>query len=129
MVRGRGSRRSGNDYITLYITTGFGRLRHLGADLPVDAAIRSFNRLDAWMDERYREILKSPQPEKYVPDSLDALYLYGRSFFLKDKPVAAPHKPAVEFFLARSRDHWLKVSDRQSQGHLAIAFSSRAPGS
>jgi uncharacterized protein YfaS (alpha-2-macroglobulin family) len=112
----------GNDYITLYITTGFGRLRHLGADLPVDAAIRSLNRLDTWMDERYREILKSPQPEKYVPDSLDALYLYGRSFFLKDKPVAAPHKTAVEFFLARSRDHWLKVADRQSQGHLAIAL-------
>lgn len=112
----------GNDYITLYITTGFGRLRHLGADFPVDAAIRSLNRLDAWMDERYREILKSPQPEKYVPDSLDALYLYGRSFFLKDKPVAPPFKPAVEFFLARSRDHWLKVADRQSQGHLAIAL-------
>jgi uncharacterized protein YfaS (alpha-2-macroglobulin family) len=112
----------GNDYITLYITTGFGRLRHLGADLPVDAAIRSLNRLDAWMDERYREILRSPQPEKYVPSSLDALYLYGRSFFLKDKPVAAPHKPAVDFFLARSRDHWLKVNDRQSQGHLAIAL-------
>jgi len=112
----------GNDYITLYITTGFGRLRHLGADLNVDAAIRSLNRLDAWMDERYREILRMPQPEKYVPSSLDALYLYGRSFFLKDKPVAAPHKPAVEFFLARSRDHWLKVNNRQSQGHLAIAI-------
>jgi len=112
----------GNDYITLYITTGFGRLRHLGADLSVDAAIRSLNRLDAWMDERYREILRSPSPEKYVPSSLDALYLYGRSFFLKDKPVAPPHKPAVEFFLARSRDHWLKVNDRQSQGHLAIAL-------
>jgi hypothetical protein len=112
----------GNDYITLYITTGFGRLRHLGADLKVDAAIRSLNRLDAWMDERYREILRMPQPEKYVPSSLDALYLYGRSFFLKDKPVAAPHKAAVEFFLARSRDHWLKVNNRQSQGHLAIAI-------
>jgi len=112
----------GNDYITLYITTGFGRLRHLGADLQVDAAIRSLNRLDTWMDERYREILRLPQPEKYIPSSLDALYLYGRSFFLKDKPVAAPHKEAVEFFLARSRDHWLKVADRQSQGHLAIAI-------
>jgi hypothetical protein len=112
----------GNDYITLYITTGFGRLRHLGADLKIDAAIRSLNRLDTWIDERYREILKSPEPEKYVPSPTDALYLYGRSFFLKDKPVAAPHKPAVEFFLARSRQHWLKVDNRQSQGHLTLAL-------
>jgi hypothetical protein len=112
----------GNDYITLYITTGFGRLRHLGADLPVDAAIRSLNRLDAWIDEHYREILRSPQPEKYVPNSLDALYLYGRSFFLKDQPVAAPHKEAVNFFLNQSRKFWLQLANRQSQGHLAIAI-------
>jgi len=31
----------GNDYITLYITTGFGRLRHLNVDVPVDSALRS----------------------------------------------------------------------------------------
>src|SRR6185369_3399345 len=36
----------GNDYITLYVTTGFGRLRHLGVDIKVDAAIRSLLRLD-----------------------------------------------------------------------------------
>jgi len=41
----------GNDYITLYITTGFGRLRHLGVDLNVAPAIRSLQRLDAWMTE------------------------------------------------------------------------------
>src|SRR5439155_3806840 len=90
----------GNDYITLYITTGFGRLRHLGVDLKVDVALRSFDRLDAWMDEHYREILKSPKPEDYVPSPTDALYLYGRSFFLKDKVIAVPHRKAVDFFLA-----------------------------
>src|SRR6185295_8116535 len=84
----------GNDYITLYITTGFGRLRHLGADLDVTAAIKSLNRLDTWMDEHYREILKMAEPEKYVPSATDALYLYGRSFFLKDRPVAKPHQDA-----------------------------------
>ncbi len=36
----------GNDYITLYITTGFGRLRHLGVDLSVAPAIKSLARLD-----------------------------------------------------------------------------------
>jgi hypothetical protein len=112
----------GNDYITLYITTGFGRMRHLGAELDVAPALRSLNRLDGWMTEHYERIQKWPEPEKYVPSATDALYLYGRSFFLKDTPVAAPHRKAVEFFLAQSRKHWLKVDNRQSQGHLALAL-------
>ena len=111
-----------NDYITLYIVTGFGRMRHLGADLKVDAAMRALHRIDTWAHERYLEIQKMPDPQKYVPSSIDAMYLYGRSFFLKDRAIAAPHKPAVEFFLAQSRKHWLKVNNRQSQGHLALAL-------
>jgi hypothetical protein len=113
----------GNDFITLYITTGFGRLRHLGAEsIDMAPAIKSLARLDAWMQEHYERIQKSPDPESYVPGSTDALYLYGRSFFLKDRPVAAPQKVALEFFLAQSRKFWLKVANRQSQGHLAIAL-------
>ena len=113
----------GNDYITLYITTGFGRLRHLGVDLDTKAAVKSLARLDRWMDEHYREILKWPDPEKYVPSSTDALYLYGRSFFLKDKAVAKQHTAAIAFFLKQSRKRWLDVGSRQSQGHLAIALN------
>src|SRR6185436_12910265 len=63
-----------------------------------------------------------PHPEEYVPSRTDALYLYGRSFFLKDQPIAKPHQDAVNFFLTQSRRHWLKVADRQSQGHLALAL-------
>ena len=74
-----------NDYITLYITTGFGRLRHLGVDIDVAPAIRSLQRLDAWMTEDYeRHPEDGSEPEKYVPSPTVALYLYGRSFFLKD---------------------------------------------
>jgi hypothetical protein len=112
----------GNDYITLYITTGFGRLRHLGADINVAPAIRSLQRLDAWMTEEYERIQKGPEPDKYVPSSTDALYLYGRSFFLKDLPVGAQHKKAIEFFLTQARKFWLKTNCRQTQGHLAIGL-------
>ncbi len=59
----------GNDYITLYITTGFGRLRHLGADIDVAPAIRSLRRLDAWMTDEYERIQKWPHPEEYVPSA------------------------------------------------------------
>jgi uncharacterized protein YfaS (alpha-2-macroglobulin family) len=112
----------GNDYITLYITTGFGRLRHLGVDINVQPAIRSLQRLDAWMNEHYQDILKNTHPEDYVPNSTDALYLYGRSFFLKDMPVAKENEKAVTFFLNQSRKHWLKTNCRQTQAHLAIAL-------
>ena len=51
-----------------------------------------------------------------------ALYLYGRSFFLEDKPIAADHKEAVDYFLDQARKHWLKLACRQSQGQLALAL-------
>jgi hypothetical protein len=113
----------GNDFITLYIVTGFGRMRHLGVDVPIDPALRSLQRLDAWMNENYENIQKHyTNPDEYVPSSTDALYLYGRSFFLKDTPIAKPNQKAVNFFLAQSRKHWLKTANRQTQGHLAIAL-------
>jgi hypothetical protein len=36
--------------------------------------------------------------------------------------VAASHQKAVDFFLTQSRKFWLKVDNRQSQGHLALAL-------
>ena len=112
-----------NEYITLYIMTGFGRMRHLGVDVDVQPAIRSLQRLDAWMTEHYNRIQEGAHPERYVPSCTDALYLYGRSFFLKDLPVAAPHQKATEFFLGQSRKFWLQTNMRQTQGHLAVALN------
>jgi hypothetical protein len=74
------------------------------------------------MTEEYERIQKSSEPGKYVPSSTDALYLYGRSFFLKDQPIAQPHKTAVDFFLKQARKFWLQTDCRQTQGHLAIAL-------
>lgn len=111
-----------SEFITLYIATGFGRLRNLGVAADMSLAIRSLGALDAWMDQHYREILKGPAPELYVPSPTDAQYLYGRSFFLKDQPVAAGHQKAVNFFLGQSRKFWLKVDWRMSQAQLALAL-------
>lgn len=112
----------GNDYITLYITTGFGRLRHLNVDVPVDSALRSLNRLDGWIDEMYRDILKHSDPKLNHLNETIALYLYGRSFFLKDRPIGQNHREAVDYFLGQAREYWLKLANRQSQGHLALAL-------
>ena len=112
----------GNDYITLYITTGFGRLRHLGVKLDAAPAIKSLTRLDGWIDRTYREILRHGHKDKNNLSTTIALYLYGRSFFLENKPIAAEHREAVDYFLGQAKAHWLKLDVRQSQAHLAVAL-------
>ncbi|MBP8961731.1 MAG: hypothetical protein KBG39_02180 [Opitutaceae bacterium] len=111
-----------NEYISLYIVTGFGRLRHLGVEIDVAPAVKALGALDAWMERRYREIQRLPNPELYVPDHEEVIYLYGRSFFLKDQPLASGHRAAVEFYLGQLRKLWLKTDCRmcQAQGALAL---------
>ncbi len=109
-----------SDFITLYVVTGFGRLRHLGIDLDVGSALRAIDALDTWMDDAYHRIRNR---DTYVPDSIVALYLYGRSFFLKDRPIPASHREAVDFYLSQARRNWLKLANRQSQAHLALALA------
>ena len=42
-----------NDYITLYVTTGFARLRHLGVEgVPIVQAVKALGRLDGWIKKR-----------------------------------------------------------------------------
>jgi len=112
---------SRNDFITLYIVAGFGRLRQLGVPAEVKLAVDALPRLDAWMSEEYREILRRGGKE---PDQLSptvALYLYARSFFLKDRPVGKEDREAVEYFIGQAKRHW-QNSGRQSQAHLALAL-------
>jgi uncharacterized protein YfaS (alpha-2-macroglobulin family) len=111
-----------NDYITLYITTGYGRLRNLGVQPDTAPAVKSLGRLDRWIDRSYREILKAGHKDRNNLNPTIALYLYGRSFFLKDKAVAQQHKEAVDYFVGQAKKHWLKLANRQSQGHLALAL-------
>ncbi|MBV9124183.1 MAG: hypothetical protein JO112_12570, partial [Planctomycetes bacterium] len=110
-----------NDYITLYITTGFGRLRHLGVPIDIAPAVRSLDRLDGWADSLYREILKHGRKDQNNLTPTIAFYLYGRSFFLKDKPIDPGRKEAVDYFLGQARTYWLQLANRQSQAHLALA--------
>ncbi len=111
-----------NEFITLYITTGFGRLRHLGVDVDVAPALKSLTELDRWIDETYREILARIKPDDNHLSPMICLYLYGRSFFLKDQAIAAEHQTAVDYFLGQAKKYWPTLGDRLPQGHLAIAL-------
>ncbi len=114
-----------NEFVTLYLATGFGRLRHLGVEVPLDQAQRALQGLDAWITERHRRIPAKDRDASHL-DATVALYLYGRSFFLRDQPIAEPHRAAVEYYLAQATRHWLPL-DRQSQGHLALALHRFGP--
>jgi uncharacterized protein YfaS (alpha-2-macroglobulin family) len=111
-----------NDYITLYITTGYGRLRHLGVKIDTAPAVRALTHLDGWADERYQWILKHGNPDANHLSPVIALYLYGRSFFLQDRPVAQQHRAAVDYWQTQAKKFWLQLAHRQSQAHLAVAL-------
>ena len=111
-----------SEYISLYIATGYGRLRHLGVKIDTAPAVRATQALDAWMDHIYREILRHGKPDENHMSSLIALYLYGRSFFLQDRPVANEHKQAIDYWLGQAKKYWLQVANRQSQAHIAIGL-------
>jgi uncharacterized protein YfaS (alpha-2-macroglobulin family) len=108
-----------SEYISLYIMTGFGRLRHLGIDVDATVAVKALQALDAWMHQRY---LVNDRRDAYVPGPTDALYLYGRSFYLKDVAIAPPHREAVDYLRAQAARTWTKVDGRQSLAHLALAL-------
>lgn len=110
-----------NDYITLYITTGFGRLRHLGVDVDIQPAVKALDSLDAWINEIYKKIIESGRLDKDNLSETIALYLYCRSFFLKDKPINEQYREAFEYFLKQARQYWLRLP-RQSQGHIAVGL-------
>lgn len=111
-----------NDYITLYVTTGFGRLRHLGVDLDAMPAIKSLDRLDFWMNNVYQQIVERDALDKNNLTSTICLYLYGRSFFLDDQKIAQDNRPAYDYFVAQAKTYWPKLGSRQSQGHIALAL-------
>jgi uncharacterized protein YfaS (alpha-2-macroglobulin family) len=112
----------GNEYITLYIVTGFGRLRHLGVtQIDVTSAVKALDALDKWMDGQYRWILAHGDKNANNLSPTIAFYLYGRSFFLADKPIAAQYLEARDYWLGQARQYWLSLW-RQSQAHIAIGL-------
>ena len=110
-----------NSYLTLYITTGFARLRHLGVDIDVSPAMKSLQHLDAWVTKQYNNIKPEHRDDNHLTSTI-ALYLYGRSFFLKDQKIAPQHQVAFNYWVSQAKKHWLKIDHRQSQAHLAIAL-------
>ena len=112
-----------DEYITLCIATGYGRLRHLGVNVDQAPAVKAWNSLDGWIDGQYREILRNTahKDENHLSPTI-ALYLYGRSFFLDDRSIDDTHREAVDYYLGQAKKYWLKIDCRLSQAQLALAL-------
>lgn len=111
-----------NEYLSLYIVTGFGRLKHLGTAADIGPAVRALHSLDSWMKKQHDWILThSPDPSKDHLSSTVCLYLYGRSFFMNELPVAEENQKAFQYWQEQARKYWLAQA-RQSQGHIAIGL-------
>jgi uncharacterized protein YfaS (alpha-2-macroglobulin family) len=112
-----------NDYITLYVTTGFARLRHLGVEnVNVSLAVKALDRLDNWIQKSYDRLKRQDHLDKNNLNQTVALFLYCRSFYLKDKPVPAANKTAFDYFVGQGKKHWLTLGNRQSKAHVGIAL-------
>lgn len=111
-----------NDYLTLYITTGFGRLRKLGVDVDVNVAINALGRLDSELKRKYDLLAENERLDQNNLSSTTALYLYGRSFFLDDQAISDQNRPAFDYFVQQAKTYWPELGARQSQAHIAIAM-------
>ncbi len=109
-----------SDYITLYIVTGYGKMKHFGVEVDNAPARRALGYLDGWIRRYYDDI---QHKELNHLSSIVALYLYGRSFYLEEQPIGADAKVAVDYFLGQARKYWLDLDCRMSQGHLALALN------
>ena len=113
-----------NTFITMYIMTGYGRLRNLGVAIDLLTALRCADFMDKKIVEFYENIIKHDKDYKKHNhmDSTIAFYLYGRSFFLKDRPIPTESRAAVDYFIEQAKKNWLKVDYRMSQAHIALGL-------
>ncbi|HRE82930.1 MAG TPA: alpha-2-macroglobulin family protein [Opitutaceae bacterium] len=109
-------------FVSLYVTTGFGRLRHRGVKADTTAALKSLIALDTWFTEKIKSVQQLPIADDYTPSYLDSFYLYGRSFFLNDVAVSPELRSAIDFVLGQARKNWTKLDSQQSHAHLALGL-------
>jgi len=115
-------------FITQYILTGFGKMRHLGvidkANNEVNIMVREAIR---YADERMFEDFMSIkdkhddyQSAKYISRN-HIQYLYARSFFLEDFSLLEKHKEGFMYFKEQAKKYWLDY-DRYLQGMIALSL-------
>ncbi|RYY65768.1 MAG: alpha-2-macroglobulin, partial [Chitinophagaceae bacterium] len=118
-------------YITEYILSGIGHLQELGIETGALNSVRdkALAYTDAALRQDYEVLRKSKvNLGKVVPNSLQLLHFYARSF-TRNRPGDAA-RAAFDYYLGRLEKTWLSQSKR-GQGLTALALyrygSKRVP--
>jgi 5-hydroxyisourate hydrolase-like protein (transthyretin family) len=112
----------GSDYISLYVTTGFARLRSLGVETDITPALKALVPLDAALTRRYERLRKDKNLDAMNLTPWVAHHLYTRTFFLKDKKLSQRDKVAFDYFAGQAKKHWVELQSRMSRAHVALAL-------
>ena len=112
----------GSEYISLYVTTGFARLRSLGVETDITPALKALVPLDAALTKRYERLRKDKHLDAMNLTPWVAHHLYTRTFFLKDKKLSQRDKVAFDYFAGQAKKHWVELQSRMSRAHLALAL-------
>lgn len=117
-------------YITQYIVTGMGHLDNLGVkNIREDTKCWNMVKdavkyLDDRMQEDYEWLLKYYTKDEMAKNHLgyyDIQYLYARSYFLKDVPIAAKNKDGYDYYVGQAKKYWLD-NNRYLQGMISLAL-------
>ena len=113
----------GNEYISLYIVTGFARLRALGVETDITPALKALPALDRELQKYYDDIKKAKMLEENNLTPWIAHHLYTRSFFLKDRAIDRSSQEAFDYFKAQAAKHWASLGSRMARAHAALALN------
>lgn len=120
-----------NRYITQYIVSGIGHLKHLGVDIQSDKTLNSIlnkaiQYLDRELQKDYDRLLSDKVDlEKKQINTFQIHYLYTRSFFLTHKITV---NEAYNFYLKQATTYWLN-QNLQMQGMIGLAVNRLLPNS
>ena len=112
---------SGSSYITLYIVTGEARLKHLGVPVDTKMSLRALDWLDAEVRTMYERIEAKDREDDHF-SSFIAMYLYARTFYQEERPVAKQNKEAFDYFVKQAAKYWSKQSSLMTRCHTALAL-------
>lgn len=111
----------GSPFITLYIVTGEARLKHLGVPVDTTMSLRALDWLDAYVRNMFEDIKPAIRDEDHY-SSFVAMYLYARSFYLDQRPVAKKNRTAFDYFVNQGARFWNKQNSLMTRCHTALAL-------
>lgn len=114
-------------HVTQQLVGGFGRLQQLGSlnifENPELASSlqRAVNYLDARITEEYNQIKNPDDPKLNALHAGAIQYLWARSYFIAQFPIAQAHQQSFNFWKQQAGKHWTG-QNIYLQGMVALAF-------